>query len=136
MLGAFLTTLVGTPASASVYSQIYSFPNRPDGSSPHAKLVQAADGTFYGTTANGGISGGGVLFKMDSAGATQILYDFSTVSYPDSLILGADGLLYGTAYTGGTYGVGAIFRIDTKGKNFKMLYAFSGGTDGSYPVAL
>src|SRR2546423_489003 len=34
------------------------------GSAPYAGLVQGSDGNFYGTTANGGASGFGTIFKI------------------------------------------------------------------------
>src|SRR5436190_93857 len=38
-----------------------------EGCRPHAGLIQARDGNFYGTTPGGGVSGG-TVFKIDAAG--------------------------------------------------------------------
>ena len=43
--------------------------------------------------------------------------------------------LYGTTSTGGTFTNGTLFAINTDGSNFKSLYSFTGGNDGSDPLA-
>ena len=54
-----------------IYTNLYSFCsvtdqsyNCLDGSGPHAGPVQGIDGNFYGTTAGGGASGDGTVFKL------------------------------------------------------------------------
>jgi uncharacterized repeat protein (TIGR03803 family) len=47
-------------------SVLHSFSGR-DGIAPHAPLVQASDGMFYGSTTVGGAFGLGTLFKLDAA---------------------------------------------------------------------
>ena len=44
----------------------------------------------------------------------------------------AEGNLYGTAYNGGPNYAGTIYKVDTAG-NFKVLYNFTGFTDGGRP---
>ena len=41
--------------------------SRRDGALPFAELIQASDGSFYGTTAEGGPTGGGVVFRLTPA---------------------------------------------------------------------
>lgn len=54
---------------------------------------------------------------------------------PDtSLIHDAAGNLYGTTEYYGAYGAGVVFKVDPAG-NESVLYAFTGGADGGYPVA-
>jgi uncharacterized repeat protein (TIGR03803 family) len=79
------------------------------GGSPHATLLQAADGYFYGTTTFGGFYGLGTVFRVNASGAFQSLYAFGTnndggspningsSSFSDSfrLLTGPDGYLYG-----------------------------------------
>ena len=46
---------------------LYSFcpvGNCPDGENPHASLIQAPDGNFYGTTAGGGATNHGEIFRI------------------------------------------------------------------------
>ena len=49
--------------SGGSLTSLYSF-NNSDGGIPYAGLVQGNDGNFYGTTAYGGASGYGTVFKI------------------------------------------------------------------------
>jgi uncharacterized repeat protein (TIGR03803 family) len=100
-----------------------------DGESPTGQLVQASDGNFYGTTANGGL-GEGTIFKITPGGMLTTLYAFcpgggpcSDGVSPNGLVLGSDGGLYGTTGAYGSGGVSTVFRITTAG-NFKILSTF------------
>lgn len=50
-----------------------------------------------------------------------------------SLIMDSSGNIYGTTTDGGSSNCGTIFRLDPAG-NETILYTFSGGLDGQYPV--
>ncbi len=117
---------------------LYSFTGGHDGANPAAPLVQASDGSLYGTTANGGIYGNGTVFRIAPNGTITPLYSFvggSDGGNPYAgLIQAGDGSLYGTTEIGGTDGYGEIFRISTNG-SFTPLYSFTGGNDGANPVA-
>src|ERR1700731_4639743 len=55
---------------------------------------------------------------------------------PDSaLIADHKGTLYGTTYSGGGAGYGTVFKLAPDGKE-TILYAFAGGSDGSFPGGL
>jgi len=60
--------------------------------------------------------------------------------YPSPLVRDAEGTLYGTAQAGGTdnnncvFGCGMVYKIDAAG-NQTVLYDFTGGNNGGYPVA-
>src|ERR1019366_4483781 len=56
---------------------IYSF-NYTDGSEPWAGLVQATDGSFYGTTEWGGADGAGTVFKVTPGGTLTTLHAFNS----------------------------------------------------------
>src|SRR5665213_2257491 len=45
-------------------TSLYSFTGYNDGANPKASLVQAGDGSFYGTTYLGGPNGGGTVFRL------------------------------------------------------------------------
>ena len=45
-------------------SILYSFTGVNDGADPEAGLVQGSDGSFYGTTARGGVGGVGTVFRV------------------------------------------------------------------------
>src|SRR5207253_1437217 len=111
---------------------LYSFSGS-DGATPYATLVQASDGNFYGTTAYGGASGAGTVFKITPGGSLTTLYSFSYSdgAYPSAgLVQGSDGSFYGTTYWGGTGLYGTIFRI-TSGGSLTTLYSFSYNLSGS-----
>jgi uncharacterized repeat protein (TIGR03803 family) len=125
-------------------SIFYSFSGRggisgsTDGADPQAGLIQASDGDFYGTTAEGGAGGiAGTVFQITDQGVETVLHSFSGMvnfSGPDgvtpqsTLIYGADGNLYGTTEYGGTNGVGTVFAVTPEGA-VSILYSF-GGTSG------
>jgi uncharacterized repeat protein (TIGR03803 family) len=56
----------GTSADAQVSYDVVAAFDRPwpHGAFPGAGLIQATDGNFYGTTAEGGPKGGGVIFRI------------------------------------------------------------------------
>jgi uncharacterized repeat protein (TIGR03803 family) len=51
-------------SASGVYASLYSFTGGNDGLNPQAALVQGTDGSFYGTTANGGQGGAGTVFRL------------------------------------------------------------------------
>jgi uncharacterized repeat protein (TIGR03803 family) len=129
--------------SQNGFASLFSFDGT-NGSHPTGRLLQAADGNFYGTTSEGGVDyngaaspGNGTIFRMSPDGQVTRLFSFSG---PDGsgpaagLVEGGDGGLYGTTQFGGTNGDnGTVFKTTAAGE-LTMLYSFKGG-DGNYPVA-
>ncbi len=123
---------------------LHRFANPAGGQTPIGSLLQASDGNFYGTTADGGAKGSGTVFRMEASGAFTTLYNFCSVSgCPDgqdpsaALIQGTDGNLYGTTFAGGLPldcggACGTVFRITLQGA-FATLHTFD-GSDGSNPA--
>jgi len=115
-----------------------------DGAYPQAALVQATDGSFYGTTLEGGAYGAGTVFKIAKTGKLTTLYSFCSQSsctdgqFPyAALVQATDGNFYGTTSDGGANGNGTIFKISPGGA-LATLYSFcsqSGCADGAVPYA-
>jgi uncharacterized repeat protein (TIGR03803 family) len=83
-------------------------------------LLQAADGSFYGTTQNGGPytnqfgTGYGTVFRLAIDGTFTSLFSFNGTNggYPRAgLTQGVDGSFYGTTTYGGTSDSGTVFRL-------------------------
>jgi uncharacterized repeat protein (TIGR03803 family) len=93
-----------------------------DGAIPYGGLVLSGN-TLYGTAANGGASGSGTVFALntDGTGFTN-LYSFAAPSDGSSSATNRDGAnptgqlilsgnaLYGTTRAGGPFGKGTVFR--------------------------
>ena len=112
-----------------------------DGEAPFGGLIQALNGSLYGTTSAGGAHGGGTIFDIaTSGGAVTTLYNFCSMSDcadgsgpQATLFQGSDTDLYGTTYGGGTFTYyGTLFKITPTGA-FTSLHSFD-GTDGDEPI--
>ena len=109
-----------------------------DGQYPTADLVMDAQGNLYGTTAGGGASGHGTVFKLDTTGKETVLHSFSGAggdgaSPYGGVMMDGQGNFYGTTPAGGTSNCGTVFKLDTTGKE-TVLYSFAGtGGDGASP---
>jgi uncharacterized repeat protein (TIGR03803 family) len=99
---------------------LHSFAGSPDGDGPNAGLLRDKAGNFYGTTAGGGTSGLGMVFKLDKHGKMKVLHSFSNTDGAgpySTLVQDAAGNLYGTTSAGGDlncdsgYGCGVVFKI-------------------------
>src|SRR5579871_597062 len=121
-----------SPAS---YKSIFSF-NGSDGSDPYAGMIDV-NGTLYGTTASGGATGLGTIFRITTSGTEKAIYNFKNSldgNNPYAHLTLVNGMLYGTTLYGGPASCGAVFRVTTKGAE-KVLHAFKGATDGCNPYA-
>ena len=90
-------------------------------------LVEGPDGNFYGTTARGGPSRSGTVFRVTPAGALTTLV--SDQSNPAAgLVVGNDSLLYGMTAAGGAGGFGTVFKLSTSGvlTNFAVFDGLNG----------
>jgi uncharacterized repeat protein (TIGR03803 family) len=109
---------------AGVLTTLYNFGADFDiggGLNPYGGLVQATDGNFYGTTANGGgsdncIGGCGTVFKVTATGSLTILHNFDGTDGGSSfagLVQATNGYFYGTTSGVGTYNnsAGTVFRV-------------------------
>jgi uncharacterized repeat protein (TIGR03803 family) len=119
---------------------LHVFTDGSDGGYPYAGLVQGTEGSFYGTTSEGGTIDAGTVFKITTNGALTSLYSFTNGNDGNGpsagLVQGSDGYFYGTASSGGAVdGVGTVFKININGA-LTTLYNFGGLTngDGAYPL--
>ncbi|MES2656969.1 MAG: choice-of-anchor tandem repeat GloVer-containing protein, partial [Verrucomicrobiota bacterium] len=113
------------------------------GAYPHTGLIQRTDGVFWGTTAGGGASGYGTVFKMTAAGVLTTMVEFTyngtsnKGTDPSALVQGNDGNLYGMTPYGGEFFVGTVFRMTLSGVLTTLVEFTGDGTNnkGAYPNA-
>jgi uncharacterized repeat protein (TIGR03803 family) len=117
---------------------LHNFTNGADGGNPYGGVILDAKGNVYGTASGGGASGDGVVFGIDTSGKETVLYSFTGGTdggFPfGSLISDSAGNFYGTTNGGGAAGAGVVFKLDRSG-NETVLYSFTGGADGGFPLA-
>jgi len=117
------------------FTSLHSF-DLTDGAEPFAPVVQARNGSFYGTTFHGGIGsayGYGSLYRVSSGGIFKDAYDFQfwNGGPTSGLTLASDGNLYAGTY--GNEGGGYIYEfVLTPPVTIKTLYTWyqccGGGT--------
>jgi uncharacterized repeat protein (TIGR03803 family) len=111
----------------SGYSILHEFRPRSDagGSYPQSGLMQGNDGTLYGTTAYGGGSDYGTVFKLKADGnGYTVLHSFVFMDGPEPqgrLVQGSDMALYGTTSSGGG---GTVFKLNPDGSDYTVLHRF------------
>jgi len=107
------------------FEVLHQFNPWPEGRSPSGALVQGAEGSLYGATAED------MVFKLDADGLLTKIQSCDAQIGANVLIRGEDGSFYGTTSHGGINGLGTIFRLDSEGV-CTVLHAF-GGSDGHHP---
>jgi uncharacterized repeat protein (TIGR03803 family) len=114
-----------------------------DGANPWY-VIQASDGSLYGTARQGGSLGGGTLFKISPRGEFTVLYNFCSAqpcpdgTDPFTLIQAGDGGIYGITLSGGTQNWGTVFK-STESGTVTTLHSFCSRrycADGSEPLGL
>jgi uncharacterized repeat protein (TIGR03803 family) len=132
----------------------------PDGLFPSAALIRDAAGNLYSTTQFGGAYGQGTVFKLappaqpGGAWTETVLYSFTGGTDGGmegqsfaNVIQDAAGNLYGTTPFGGDSSCnitflpcGVVFKLAPPAQpsgawTETVLYSFTGGTDGGFPLA-
>jgi uncharacterized repeat protein (TIGR03803 family) len=129
-LASFATlTIVNTPAAGT------------------GALVQADDGSFWGTTVSGGANGFGMVFRITPSGVLTTLHSFigsDGMAPAATLVPAGDGTFYGTTPAGGSGDpslpvaarAGTVFHITAAGA-LTTFYSFtgSGGQVGGATLA-
>jgi uncharacterized repeat protein (TIGR03803 family) len=142
--------LLAAPAPSLAQNQsypekiLYTFTGGADGGFPLGAFVHGhAETPMYGATLGGGAFGFGTLFELSANGTETVLASFNGRAQGGSpagpLASGAFGSFDGVAEQGGdaacrSGGCGTVFQVSPGGV-VKTLYAFTGGSDGSLPVA-
>ena len=119
---------------------LHQFTGMPDGHYPASEVVFDAAGSLYGTTAYGGSSNQGAVYKLSPSGGgwtETVLYSFggSSGANPFSgVIFDNTGNLYGTTKTGGA-SYGTVYQLTPSGSGWveNTIYTFQGGADGGGP---
>jgi uncharacterized repeat protein (TIGR03803 family) len=120
-----------------------------DGCMPQGELVWDGAGNLYGTTSIGGDlscargDGCGTVFKLSRSAAgwkliTLHAFHGKDGGSPVSLLRDRSGNFYGATAGGGDSELGGtVFKLSPSGKTWKLttLYSFTGGNDGSSPLA-
>ncbi len=125
-----------------IFTNIFVF-HGTNGYAPEYAMTLGKDGSFYGTTVYGGagynetngISNGGAVFKVSTAGEFTLLNSFTGTNgfQPmGRLVQANNGRFYGTTAFGGQFGFGTVFSISTEGE-FRTILSFD-GTNGKTPV--
>ena len=105
---------------------------------PKAAALINVNGTLYGTTAEGGTSGGcrlglpkrgcGTVYSISPSGSENVLFRLvgpATGSYPAASLIDVNGTLYGTTENGGGgHGPGTVYTVTPSGLG-KLLYHFT-----------
>ena len=126
-----------------IESVLYRFTGGSDGGNPTGNVIFDSAGNLYGTSQGGGSNGDGTVFKLTHSGGSwteSVLHSFSAQSEGSSpqsgVIFDRVGNLYGTAIFGGPNDDGIVFELMPSGSGWteQTLYAFTGKSDGAYPV--
>jgi uncharacterized repeat protein (TIGR03803 family) len=140
----------GTYAEGTVFkmtpsgtlTSLYSFCNGydcPDGAGPYSGVMQASNGSLYGTTLGGGTYGCtscGTIFKITTNGNLTTLFSFDDRFYggsPSRLLQASDGNFYGLTSGGGPNYDGTFYQFFTTGKTLYLSTSGDGAvtsTDG------
>lgn len=83
-------------------------------------LREAADGTLYGVTHNGGSTGAGMIYKMNKDGSGyQVLHSFdnaiNSLYSRGELLETSPGVFFGAAGAGGSNNMGTIYKMTSTG---------------------
>jgi uncharacterized repeat protein (TIGR03803 family) len=114
---------------------LHTFGGTNDGQYPSSSLAVDRVANIYGTTAGGGDTDSGILFRIAPDGTESVLHFFggSDGASPNAgPTLDRNGNLFGTTAIGGPNGGGTIYKFATDG-SFTRLHGFGSGNDGAVP---
>ena len=121
------------------YAVLHSFTGGPnDGQTPFGSLTLSGS-SLFGMTNQGGTTGNGTLFKINTDGTGfGVVHSFAggpaDGAGPRGDLTLSGSTLFGMTTTGGADALGTIFGIGTDGGGYGVLHSFAGGPgDGANP---
>jgi len=126
-------------ASAQAVKEVFAFSSAHSSPGPsQVTPTQGRDGNLFGTTSGlGDVVTDGTVFRATTNGKEGALHTFSGTdgAFPlAGVMLATDSNFYGITANGGASGLGVLFKVSPSGF-YTVLYEFTGGGDGAYPVA-
>lgn len=122
--------------TAGAITILHTFNSATDGAFPWQAPIQAADGNFYGTTAESK-NNDGLVYKWNTSTSTySVIYSFDITHgyHPVAApVQGVDGFLYIPVALGGTNLCGAVVQLSTAGV-LNNSYDFPCEPGGDYPI--
>jgi len=106
-------TVFAVNTNGAGFTILHSFTGGSDGANPWAGLILSGN-TLFGTAYNGGSSGHGTVFKVNTDGSgftTLHSFTYSDGAGPIGGLTLTNNTLYGTADLGGSSGVGTVFSL-------------------------
>jgi uncharacterized repeat protein (TIGR03803 family) len=146
----FGTVFEFVPGTITAWTEyiLYNFTfNAADGIYPQAGLILGSNGSFYGTTQEGGTKNAGTVFQLtpQQGGGWQesVAYSFNFRGHDGALstaglVSDAAGNFYGTTSKGGGNDSGTAFQLSPAqggGWTETVMHNFGSGMDGAQPAA-
>ncbi|MCP4521767.1 MAG: T9SS type A sorting domain-containing protein [Cytophagales bacterium] len=94
-----------------------------NGIRPYSRLIQGAEGVFYGSTFYGGANGNGVIFKYNINNNSYTKITDLSDKMLDGII--SDNTLYAISTSGGVNQLGFLFKYNLLNNTFTKLHDFS-----------
>jgi uncharacterized repeat protein (TIGR03803 family) len=119
---------------------LHDFTDGDDGGFPEAGLTLDSAGNMYGATSEGGVWGGGLVFKLSQSNGEWVfarICPFAGADGPESRpIFDSAGNLYGTTFEDGAYGLGSVFKLTPSngGWTYTDLHDFTCCSNGQNPA--
>jgi len=128
-------TLFALNTNGTGFTTLHEFTGGSDGANPFSGLILSGN-ILYGTAYNGGSSGNGTLFALNTNGTGfTTLHEFtggSDGANPFTRLILSGSTLYGMTDEGGSSGNGMVFVVSTNGAGFTTLHSFAAGS-GLFP---
>lgn len=130
------------PSYAAAFTTLHNFSSlanntNSDGGVPPAGLT-FFNSTLYGVASFGGANSVGTLFGINPNGSnfTTLTSFGHSAAIPEASLAVSDNALYGTTSGGADNDqFGALFTFNPSNRRLKLLYSFTDGADGNYPLA-